>query len=63
MSSELNKKVQPKLWGGYGDAWGKQFHQQNRIYDSNYVAMCHPANIHGGSYLYVVSKKRKKENL
>lgn len=57
-----NKKIMPKLVGGIGNKWGKQFHQQNRIYDSNYIAMCIPAslttNSNGGGYWYLVYEEK-----
>lgn len=39
-------KLMPKLWGGYGNKCNKgtQYHQQNRIYDANYIALCLSAN-------------------
>lgn len=54
----------PKLVGGIGSKWGKQFHQQNRIYDSNYIAMCLPANLSntntsGGGYWYLVYEEKR----
>ena len=45
----------PRLVGGIGEMksnGGKQFYQQDRIYDGNGVAMCHPANLPNGSYTY-----------
>lgn len=47
----------PPVVGGVGEKksnGGTQYFQQDRVYDSNYVAMCHPANIPGGSYRYLV---------
>lgn len=32
---------------------GGQYHQQNRVYEMGDVAMCLPAQIPGGSYLYL----------
>lgn len=52
----------PKLIGGFGEKksnGGTQFYQQDRVYDSESVAMCHPASIPGGSYYYQVKEKRK----
>lgn len=37
--------------------WGKQYHQQDRVYSSEGIAMCHPANIPDGSYKYVVKEE------
>lgn len=45
----------PRLVGGIGEMksnGGKQFYQQDRIYDGNGVAMCHPENLPNGSYNY-----------
>jgi len=52
---------EPKLVGGIGEInWGKQYHQGNRIYDSEEIAMClnsQPVgNAGGNSYLYQVEK-------
>ncbi len=33
---------------------GTQFYQQDRVYSSDGFALCHPANIPGGSYKYLV---------
>ena len=33
---------------------GTQYYQQDRVYSSQGFAMCHPANIPGGSYKYLV---------
>lgn len=47
----------PILVGGFGEMTsngGKQYFQQDRVYASNTIAMCHPANIPGGSYRYLV---------
>ena len=48
------------LVGGIGDKKsnsGTQFYQQDRVYDSSSIAMCHPANLPGGSYKYLVKDK------
>ena len=45
----------PQLVGDIGEKksnGGSQFYQQDRIYDSNAIAMCHPANLPSGSYMY-----------
>lgn len=52
----------PKLVGGIGEKksnGGTQFYQQDRVYDGENIAMCHCANIPGGSYNYQVKEKRK----
>lgn len=52
----------PKLIGGIGEKksnGGTQYFQQDRIYDSNSIAMCHPAKLPGGSYMYAVETKNK----
>lgn len=53
-----NKKM-PTLVGGVGDnKWGdKQWHQQDRVYSTEGIAMAHPAQIPGGSYLYAILEK------
>lgn len=44
--------------GGFGNLWGgSQYHQQDRVYQMGDIALCHPANIPGGSYLYLEIKK------
>lgn len=48
----------PKLVGGFGEMksnGGKQFYQQDRVYDGDGIAMAHPAQIPGGSYKYLVN--------
>lgn len=45
------------LYGGLGEKTsngGMQYYQQDRVYSSQGFAMCHPANIPGGSYRYLV---------
>lgn len=49
----------PKLLGGLGEKksnGGTQFYQQDRVYDSNGVAMAHPAQIPEGSYKYMTEE-------
>ena len=49
--------TEPKLIGGYGEKTsnnGTQWFQQNRFYSVDAVAMCHCANIAGGSYKYYI---------
>lgn len=61
-------KIKPKLVTGIGKKKsnkGTQWYQQNRIYDSRYIAMCIPANLvnsntTGGGYWYLVYEKVKK---
>ena len=56
----MNRHIKPILVGGIGEKKsnsGKQWYQQNRIYDSNSVAMCLPANLPGGSYWYLVEEE------
>ena len=48
----------PKLIGGIGEKksnGGTQYYQQDRIYDSESIAMAHLANLPGGSYKYQVN--------
>lgn len=62
---ELNKDVNPILVGGIGEMKsnnGTQFYQQDRVYDADAIAMCHPAQIPGGSYKYLVDKNEKVSN-
>lgn len=56
------KETEPKLVGGFGEKksnGGTQWYQQDRVYDSENVAMCHCENIPNGSYNYQVKEKRK----
>lgn len=58
----VNAEINPKLVGGIGEKksnGGTQYYQQDRIYDSESIAMAHPANLPGGSYKYQVKEKRK----
>ena len=51
------KIIEPKLVGGFGEKksnGGTQWYQQDRVYDSNGIAMAHPAQIPEGSYKYQV---------
>lgn len=53
----------PQLIGGIGEKnFGKQHRQGNRVYDSDYIAMCLTAqpigNAGGYSYLYVVRENK-----
>lgn len=55
--SLANSFTTPPVIGGVGEMKsnnGTQYFQQDRVYDSRYIAMCHPANIPGGSYRYLV---------
>ena len=54
----INGDIKPKLVGGIGDKksnGGTQYYQQDRIYDSESIAMAHPANLTSGSYYYQVN--------
>ena len=54
----VNGDIKPKLIGGIGDKksnGGTQYYQQDRIYDSESIAMAHPANLTSGSYYYQVN--------
>lgn len=58
-----NKHIKPVLVGGIGEKksnGGKQWYQQDRIYDSRAIAMCLPANLSSGSYLYLVEVQNEK---
>ena len=62
----VNAEIKPKLVGGIGDKksnGGSQYYQQDRIYDSESIAMAHPANLPGGSYKYLVKDKLGNEIL
>lgn len=54
----VKDEIKPNLVGGIGDKksnGGTQYYQQDRIYDSESIAMAHPANLPGGSYKYQVN--------
>lgn len=54
---------EPKLVGGFGEKksnGGTQYYQQDRVYDGEDMAMCHPASIPGGSYNYQVDYRVRK---
>ena len=54
----VNGDIKPKLVGGIGDKksnGGTQYYQQDRIYDSESIAMAHLANLTSGSYYYQVN--------
>ena len=54
----VKNEIMPKLIGGIcgkNSNGGTQWYQQNRIYDSESIAMAHPANLPGGSYKYLVN--------
>ena len=62
----VNDEINPKLVGGFGEKksnGGTQWYQQDRIYDSETIAMAHPANLPGGSYKYLVKDKLGNEIL
>ncbi len=62
----VNCDIKPKLVGGIGEKksnGGTQYYQQDRIYDSESIAMTHPANLPGGSYKYLVKDKLGNEIL
>lgn len=57
----VNDEINPKLVGGFGEKksnGGSQWYQQDRVYDSESVAMCHCANIPSGTYNYQLSDLR-----
>lgn len=54
----VNAEIEPVLVGGIGEKksnGGTQYYQQDRIYDSESIAMAHPANLPGGSYKYLIA--------
>lgn len=56
------KIIEPALVGGVGEMKsnnGTQFYQQDRVYDSEKVAMAHPAQLPDGSYKYRVINGKK----
>ena len=61
----MNKHIMPQLVGGIGEKksnGGKQYYQQDRIYDSDTIAMALPAQLPGGSYFYLVYENTKEVN-
>ena len=62
----VKNEIKPVLVGGIGvkkSNDGTQYYQQDRIYDSESIAMAHPANLPGGSYKYLVKDKLGNEIL
>ena len=62
----VKNEIKPVLVGGIGakkSNGGTQYYQQDRIYDSETIAMAHPANLPGGSYKYLVKDKLGNEIL
>ena len=52
---------EPRVLGGLGNKKsnnGTQYYQQDRVYSSDGIAMCHPANIPGGSYKYMIDETK-----
>lgn len=41
---------------------GTQWYQQDRVYSAEGIAMAHPANIPGGSYLYAIYEDDDEED-
>lgn len=61
VTATVVKDEMPKLVGGIGEKksnGGTQYYQQDRVYDSETVAMCHCVNIPNGSYNYQLSDLR-----
>ena len=55
-----NNLFLPHVVGGLGEMKsnsGSQYFQQDRVYDSNHLALALPANLPGGSYRYLVEVK------
>ena len=53
-------ELKPKLVGGIGEKksnGGTQYYQQDRVYDSDGIAMAHPASITDGSYKYAIPEE------
>ena len=51
------------LLGGVGEKksnGGTQYYQQDRVYSSDGLSMCLPANLPGGSYNYLIRSKDDK---
>lgn len=67
LNMSMKNKNEPKLLGGFGEInFGKQYRQGNRVYDSDYIAMCLCAspigNIGGYSYLYLMRTKNDEQS-
>lgn len=57
----LEQKLEPRVVGGFGEKKsnsGTQWYQQDRVYSSETVAMCHPSTIPDGSYKYLVGEEK-----
>ena len=62
--TKLKSNDTPTVLGGLGEMksnGGKQYFQQDRVYDSEHIAMCLPANIPGGSYRYLVYENKNRK--
>ena len=62
----VENEIDPVLVGGIGEKKsnsGTQFYQQDRVYDSSSIAMCHPANLSGGSYKYLDKERLRIRKL
>ena len=61
-----NVPKEPQCIGGVGEKksnGGTQYYQQDRIYSGDGIAMCHPANLTSGSYMYAFKDENLKEQL
>lgn len=55
-----NRVIECVCVGGIGDKksnGGTQYYQQDRVYSMGDIAMCHPSQIPGGSYKYLLIKE------
>jgi DNA (cytosine-5)-methyltransferase 1 len=61
---KLIEPMPPKVVGGVGEMksnGGTPFYQQDRVYEGDGIAMCHPASIPGGSYNYQMQDFRVRK--
>lgn len=62
--TKLIEPMPPKVVGGIGEKksnGGTQYYQQDRVYEGDGIAMCHPAAIPGGSYNYQMQDYRVRK--
>ena len=61
----MNEQIKmPRVLGGLGEKksnGGTQYFQQDRVYSSDGIAMCLPAELPGGSYRYLIEENKDKK--
>lgn len=49
--------IESRCITGFGNAWGGQYHQQNRVYEMGDIALAQTSQLNGGSYWYLEVKE------